>query len=363
MKKHLAVLLLAACARAPAAPPDAVPVPPAKDGEVKLDAKAQPFIGVVPVTAGTNGPVLRAPAHVTFRDEAHAPLASPFAGRVVKVHVQTGDKVAVNDPLVTLDCPDAAAARTALLTASAAVKEARAALDRENRMLAQGVGIAREQLAAETHLSEAEAELARAQSAATFAGTGTGTTVVLRAPIAGRVIARKATVGATVQAGAEPIVEVGDPAALWVIADVFERDLPLVKEGAKAALELPGRPEPIAGTVASVGTTVTAGLRTVPVRIALDAVPADVRPGTWGRARIASTEAGLSLPTEAVLIRDGKDTVVYVEASDPRTFTRRAVSVGQPVDGKVQVLSGLTEGEKVVVKGALLLDGSADQLL
>ncbi len=65
---------------------------------------------------------------------------------------------------------------------------------------------------------------------------------------------------------------------------------------------------------------------------------------------------------EAVLIRDGTDTVVYVEKG-PRTFHRRAVTVGRPSDGRVQVLSGLEPGERVVVKGALLLDGAADQLL
>lgn len=358
----LLALCCFACARpVPPPAPEAAAAPPT-DGEVRLAEVSRPFIGVEPIALHENGPLLRAPAHVAFRDEAHAQLGAPFAGRVVRVHVQAGDTVGPNDPLVTLDCPDAAAARTALATATAAEKEARAALDREQRMLAQGVGIEREQLAAETRLSEAEAELARARSAAAFAGGGTGTTVVLRSPIAGKVIARKVTVGTTVQAGGEAIIEVGDPRALWVVADVFERDLPFVREGAKVQIELPSRAEPFEGTVASVGSTVTAGLRTVPVRIAFDATVADVRPGTYGRVRIASSELGLSLPTEAVLIRDGKETVVYVEASGAR-FLRRAVQVGQPVEGRVQVISGLTPGEKVVVKGALLLDGSADQLL
>jgi cobalt-zinc-cadmium efflux system membrane fusion protein len=63
-----------------------------------------------------------------------------------------------------------------------------------------------------------------------------------------------------------------------------------------------------------------------------------------------------------VLIKDGKESVVYVE-KDPLTFERRTVSVAQPVGGRVQITSGLAPGDKVVVKGALLLDGSAEQLL
>ncbi len=78
--------------------------------------------------------------------------------------------------------------------------------------------------------------------------------------------------------------------------------------------------------------------------------------------RSTRADAGLTLPVNAVLIKDGKDPVVYVQ-KDPLTFVRRRVVVAQPVEGRVQIVSGLSPGEKVVVRGALLLDGSADQLL
>ena len=81
-----------------------------------------------------------------------------------------------------------------------------------------------------------------------------------------------------------------------------------------------------------------------------------------GRADVAvASVTALSLPTEAVLVK-GKDTVVYVEKS-PNTFERRAVAVAAPFNGRVRILSGIAAGEKVVVKGALLLDGSAEQVL
>jgi cobalt-zinc-cadmium efflux system membrane fusion protein len=70
----------------------------------------------------------------------------------------------------------------------------------------------------------------------------------------------------------------------------------------------------------------------------------------------------VTLPTSAVLIKDGSNPVVYVQ-KDPLTYLRRPVVLAQPVEGRVQIVSGLSPGEKVVVRGALLLDGSADQLL
>jgi cobalt-zinc-cadmium efflux system membrane fusion protein len=331
------------------------------DGVIRVPETSLPFIEVEQVAARDNAAVLRAPARVAFRDGAVSKLGAPLAGRVERVHVQTGDRVQSGDALVTLDCPDAASARAALSTARAARREARAALERQNRMLAQGVGTEREQLEAERRLAEAEAEFARAEAAVRFVGNSRGTTVVLRSPITGTVVSRDATVGAAVEPGGEPLVEVGDPSDLWMVADVFDRDLHLVGEGMRAQVELPSIDEPLVGHVVSLGAVVEGSARTAPVRITLEQKHELLRPGMFGRARIESPEQALALPTAAVLIK-GVDTIVYVQ-TDAGTFTRRPVVVGHPVEGKVMVRSGISSGERVVVEGALLLDGAAEQLL
>ena len=344
--------------------PDALPAvepPSATSGVVEVPEASRPFIEVERVEARGKAAMLRAPARVAFRDGAVSRLGAPLAGRVVQVHVQTGDRVAAGDPLVTLDCPEAASSRAALSSARAAQREAEAALDRHNRMMAQGVGTERERLEAERRLAEAEAELARAQAAVRFVGKSRGTTVVLRSPIAGKVVSRNATVGAAVEAGGAPLVEVGDPAELWVVADVFDRDLHLVREGMLAQIELPFLAEPLTGRVTSLGAVVEGSARTAPVRIDLDHGDELLRPGMFARVHITSPDEVLALPTAAVLIK-GQQTIVYVEQG-PNSFAARPVVVGHPVEGKVVVRSGVTMGEPVVVRGALLVDGAADQLL
>lgn len=328
---------------------------------MQVPEASRPFIRVERAAAAGSAAVIRAPARVAFRDGAVSRLGAPLSGRVERVHVQTGDRVKAGDPLVTLDCPDAASSRAALSTARAAHSAARAALDRQIRMLEQGVGTERERLEAERNLAEAEAELARAQAAVRFVGNSQGTTVVIRSTIAGTVVSRKATVGAAVEPGGEPLVEVGDPSELWVVADVFERDLHLIREGMRAVVELPSMQQPLVGNVASVGAVVEGSARTAPVRIALEQKHELLRPGMFGRVRIESGEPALALPAAAVLIKD-RQTVVYVETA-PGKYTRRPVSVGHPVDGKVVVWSGVAPGDPVVVHGALLLDGAAEQLL
>jgi cobalt-zinc-cadmium efflux system membrane fusion protein len=252
--------------------------------------------------------------------------------------------------------------RASAAVAEASLREARIELERQRRMQQEGVGIERDVVGTETKVSAAEAELARVEAGAVSIGKGTASAVVVRAPIAGIVISRKASVGMAVQHGGDPLVEIGDASALWVVADVFERDLSHVRPGAKSRITFPSVNGEMEGRVTSVGAVVASGLRTAPVFLAVDAHGTTLRPGMYGRVDIDVADAGVTLPVTAVLIKDGKDPVVYVQR-DPLTFIRRRVVVAQPVEGRVQIVSGLSPGEKVVVRGALLLDGASDQLL
>ncbi|MCL2825329.1 MAG: efflux RND transporter periplasmic adaptor subunit, partial [Polyangiaceae bacterium] len=249
-----------------------------------------------------------------------------------------------------------------LAMARASWRQARAALDRQNTMMEQGVGTERERLDAEKQLAEAQAELSRAEAAVRFVGGNAGTTVVVRSPIAGTVVSRNATVGAAADPGGESLVEVGDPSELWIVADVFERDLHLVREGAAVQVELPSVPDALVGTVVSVGAVVEGNTRAAPVRVMLENYSGLLRPGMFGRARIQSPDSATAIPIEAVLLKDGRQTVVYLETGEGE-YARRSVVVAQPADGKVLVMSGISVGDRVVVRGALLLDGAAEQLL
>lgn len=333
------------------------------DQTVTVSDASRLYITTQAVALDAAAAVVRAPARVAFRDGAVSQINLPVPGRVTSVLVKTGDRVKTGDPLLTLTSPEAAAARASLAAAQAEADAARQELARQDKMAASGVGIESERVAAQAKLRESVAELARAQSTAGLLGNGGGSTIVVRAPIDGTVISRRATVGTVAEPGGEPLIELGNPTALWVVADVFERDLAQVHEGAGVSVELSAALAPVRGKVASVGSALTGSMRTAPVYIALDEGADSIRAGMFARASIeAPAGETIVLPAEAVLIEDGKKTIVYVEQSAGK-YAPRPVSVGRSVDGKVQVLSGLRPGEKVVVKGALLLDSAAEQLL
>jgi len=370
------VVWMAACSPAAGetvsfSPPTSTPRP---DGTVRLDKQSRPYVGVEKVALGAASPVVLAPARIAFRDGAVSQVNLPIAGRITAIHVKTGDRVKAGDPLVTISSPDAAASRAQL---AAAIAEHDAAVQesaRQDAMAKSGVGVDSERVTTQAHLRQSEAELARAQSTVAMLGGGGGPTVVLRAPIDGTVIARHASVGAVAQPGGDPLFEIGNPSSLWVVADVFERDLAQVHDGAAVDIELPTRGG-AAGHVVSVGSALTGALRTAPVYIAFDEVPGagapgaaapgapGVRAGMFARAAIkAPAGQTVVLPAESVLIEDGKTYVVYVRVGDD-LFAPRKVEVGRSIDGRVEVLSGVAPGDEVVTRGALLIEGAAEQLL
>jgi cobalt-zinc-cadmium efflux system membrane fusion protein len=375
MSRHFVSLVLVlfgtACSRHAATIPvlaaDAsagVPTGPPRDDLIHLPAASLPYLSVEPVTLGDGAATVRAPGKVAFRDGAVASVGPPVAGRVAVVHVQVGDRVAEGDVLATLASPAAAKARAELARARVAMAAADDHLRRESEMVARGVGLEVERVDAATKRDQAAAELARASEAARFLGDGDGDTVTVRAPIAGTILQRSAAVGTSVELGA-PLVEVGDPSALWIVAEVYEGDLASVRVGAPATVTLATIPEPITGRVTAIGTALEQGLRRAPVYVAVDAERvAGLRPNTYARVAITgSGAAAVSVPVGAVLIEDGRRSVVYVEQGEG-AFARRDVSVGSSTDAdRVQVTAGLAPGERVVMRGALLLDRTAEQLL
>ncbi len=358
--------LFAGCAAAADTPPTFSP-PPAvaqPDSTVDIDPGSRPYVTSSVVALEADAPVVRAPARVAFRDGAVSQINLPIAGRVTAVHVATGDRVKAGDPLITLSSPEAAAARASLAAALAEHDATRKELTRQDQMATSGVGIESERVAAQAKLRQSEAELARAQTTAGILGGGGGSTIVLRAPFDGTVINRRVSVGSVAAPGGEPLIEIGNPTALWVVADVFDRDLVQVHEGAAVEIEVGAGDKPLHGKVASIGSALTGSMRTAPVYVALDADATDaIRAGMFAHAIIkAAVGQSIVLPAEAVLVKSGKRYVVYVEQADKR-FVPRDVTVGRSVDGRVQILSGVSPGEHVVTKGALLIDGAAEQLL
>jgi membrane fusion protein, heavy metal efflux system len=330
---------------------------------VELPAAARSYLSVEAILPQADTVTAQAPGRVEFRESGVARLGAPLAGKVERVNVRDGALVNTGDPIVTLYSPAAAAARADLIRAESADRAALDRLARENDAVARGVGLEVERVEARAQREEARAELDRARETVRLIGPGEGDTVVVRAPIDGTVLAIHAALGASVDPAGEPLAELGNPGALWVVALVSEEDLDSVHPGDTATITAGPARTPLDGRVVSVGAAPEADVRRTPVYVEATADPSPLRSGMY--VRVALHDPGpdvLSVPTSAIVIKDGRHSLVYVEHEDGK-FERREVTAGRAEQERVRILSGLSPGERVVVRGALLLDGAAEQLL
>lgn len=337
----------------------------AKDATRSLQVASgqKQFLVVEAAGAAAAGEKLLLPGRVTFRPQAQSAVGAAVPGRVSAVLVRAGEVVKSGAPLLTIDSADAAAARATLDQATTRLASAEYLYKRQTEMVEKGVGLEVERQEAEAKLKEARSEQERARTTAGMIGAGQGIRFTVRAPSDGVVVAIRAAVGAVVAPGGEALVELGDPKRLQVVAQVPEGELRRVVVGQEAEVELPALALRAAARVETLSPRVDPESRRAQLYLAFAKPAEGLRAGMLAQVvmRVAVEDA-LSVPVTAVLIKDGKRRVVYVERPDGG-FEARDVQTGRNRDGRVTILRGLKAGERIVVRGALLLDSQAEQLL
>ena len=182
-----------------------------------------------------------------------------------------------------------------------------------------------------------------------------GKPLELKASIDGVIIERAATAGELVDKS-KAIYTISDPAQLWAIAEVKERDIAVVKLGQDAAFTTLAFPdEKFHGKVVLIGNQVETGSRTVEVRIAVDNADGRLKPGMFADVEIVTTilDNVLIIPDSA-LETDGANQIVFV-ALDGNKFEKRTVKLGLEQSGRVQILDGVKAGEQIVTTGGFIL--------
>lgn len=332
------------------------------DGALRVVPGSMSFLQVEAFGQGAVRALVRAPGRVAFRDGAVSEVGAPVAGRVTAVTAALGQRVRRGEALFTIASQAAASLRAEVARNDVLLRAAQADAARQRQMVDRGVGVPADLAVAEARVAETRALLAGLRSSLGTLGQGSAASVVVRAPIDGIVLARTASLGNAVEPGGAALFTLGEPAAVRVVAEVFERELSLVREGASATLSLPSLPQPVRARVDASGANVDPETRRAPVYLTVLDDAAALRAGMFATVTIeASGDASPGLPVAAVLLKEGGRTVVYV-ARDANTFVMREVQVGHPVEGRVPVFGGLAAGERVATRGALLLDGAADIL-
>ena len=317
---------------------------------------------------------------VDFDQRRFAHVSPRVGGRVEATLAEVGDHVRSGQVLARVDSIELGKAIGDYLQARARAELARETFEREQSLFADRVSSQQEMLSAQAAAREADAALRGAEEHLHLLGLSDNQVRTLgydqprasvyevRAPFAGTVVERHATLGEMVEPQA-PLFQVADLSRVWVWIDVFERDLARVHLGDDVELHVEAFPgSAFEGKLVYLGSRVETESRTARARIEVPNPEGRLRPGMFARVRISDPHAAdgeaesvsvLAVP-ETALQRDGDQFVAYVALGDGR-FETRKVRTGRKGDGFVEVLDGLSAGESVAVAGTFVLKSEASK--
>jgi cobalt-zinc-cadmium efflux system membrane fusion protein len=293
-----------------------------------------------------------------------ARLAARVSARVVEVRVKEGERVKAGQVVAVLESPELARARATLTSALARARSARLNAQRVNNLEAKALAAGQEVAAAQAEAEALEAEVAAArQTLAAFGtdalqGEGAVARMSLRAPLGGFVLARDAVPGQTVDAE-HVIATIGDLDHAYFLGRIFEKDLALLRAGARVEVRLNAYPAVVFdGSVESIGKQLDPTARTVIARILVQNRDDLLKVGLFGSARVVTSRLAaqrprIVVPLDAVTKIATKDVVFVLQ--DDGDFEVHPVTPGRTAGSRVEILTGLREGERVVVAGVFTL--------
>jgi Cu(I)/Ag(I) efflux system membrane fusion protein/cobalt-zinc-cadmium efflux system membrane fusion protein len=325
-------------------------------GGIVIDPVTAQNMGIrtAPVERRDLSRTLRTVGLVTYEESRQYSINSKIDGWIEKLHVnQTGQMVRKGQPLLEIYSPELVAAQQEYLLA---LDSGRRLAESPFPEIADG---ARRLLdASRTRLSYwdiSEKQIRELEQTRQLRKT-----LTLYSPYGGIVTEKKTFEGMRVMTG-EELLQISDISSVWVNADIYEFEVPWVKVGQLAQVELPFVPGRVfVGKVSFVYPYLEPKTRTAQLRIVLANPGFELKPDMYANVRIETEPVAnvLAIPDHAVL-NSGKGQTVFVALGEGR-FEPRAVQTGVTNDeGYIQILSGLSEGEQVVTSAQFMLDSES----
>lgn len=367
--------------------------PPSTPGVFKPTPAQWANLTLAPVSSLGFQPGIETDGQIAANDDHTTQMFSPYSGRITKVFVAAGDRVTKGQPIYAIAAAEFAQGESDLGTAAQGVVAAQTQLTvaesnakRQSDLLKvsgaalKDVQQSQADLAtAQNNLRTAQAALAAARARARIlgqsdaeiaaleqapAGRGANAETIVRAPISGVVTARTAGVGqfvASAQSGSTTgLFTISDLSTVWLVANVREADSGEMRIGAPITAHTLAYPDKVfQGRVRFVSPVIDPNTRRLTVRAEIANPGQLLRPQMFAQMFVGTGEAASapSVPEGAVLY-EGDTARVWVARAD-HTLTLRPIKVRRLHDGQVEVLEGLTPGERVVNGGSLFIDNAS----
>jgi membrane fusion protein, heavy metal efflux system len=346
----------------PEAPPptNALELSPSQLGAVKIVAAGTYLFPVDEEAVGS----------ISFADNLAVQVFPSYQGKILESLGQLGDKVQKGQPLYTIESPDLIQAESTLIGAAATLELTTKELARATELRKTNGVSEREWEQATSDEQTAEGALKAARDAVRVFGKTDAEidqivqsrridpALVVRSPISGQITTFDAPVGLFVQPGNPPApYTVANVFIKWMLADVVESEIPLVRVGDPVRVKVMAYPDhEFQGRVSKIYASVDPNTHRVTIRSEIRDSRDELRPGMLANfvIRIHKPVESVAIP-ESGVVREGDGTMTAWVTSDRRHFSQRTVRVGLRVNGQAQILEGLQRGELVVSDGAVFL--------
>jgi len=357
MKKHIEILSVLALAVVPLTACKHAP-PPAEKQPTNVG------IETTIVHSSQNTDYLEVPAHVTA-DPAHVVhIYPPLSGRILGLNILPGQNVAKGQVIAQLQSNDIAVARADFEKAKIEVIRADSALKRGKLLLAHDVlsqaDFAELQATDEVAHSELDRTRQRIHELG-FAENSVTDTVALRAPISGVVLDIGTATGEMQRSldNATSIATIANLDTVWIVGDVFERDLATLRPGRSVDVVIPAYPDlKLTGRINNVSDALDPTTHTLKLRVVLPNPKHLLKSDMFATIRIAGAARTTFIVPDTAVLHEADKTFVFVVNSSGK-FDQRAVTIGRTLNSgtikNIEVLSGLNDGDKVVTTGGALL--------
>lgn len=331
---------------------------------------------IEPVASTTFRPSIEVTGTVAFDGDRSTQLACPISGPVSRILVEPGAHVVAGQVLALVSSPDYAEA-----VANYRKTEATAAnlghIAEMNQKLFDNDALAKRELEqsqadAASAVADREAALEQLRGLGIDSsgladirahGVVPGGQGEIRAPIEGTVVEKLISPGQLLQAGTTPCFTIAGLSSVWVMANVFETDLPYVANGDEVEVRLTDDTAHVyRGRVTYVGALVDPNSRATSVRVLTSNPDHGLRRDMYVRAIIHSRRlrTGILLPVSAVL-RDEQNLPFVFTVRNDTGYVRQPVTIGSRFGDRLEVTAGLKPGDQVIGDGGLFLQFAESQ--
>lgn len=315
---------------------------------------------------------IQATANIKPNEYKLTHVSPRIEGKAVRVIAELGDRVKAGQVLALLDSIELGYKKSAFRQAQTNLEVDRKNFEREKRLFEQQISSEKDFLNAQGAYQRSLAALQAVHEALELVGLSHQdieaisrkedghfplSSFPLTAPQQGTILARHITPGELITPRDKPFT-IADLTTVWILLDVYEKDLAGVRVGADVRMTVDAYPsETFRGGVVYLGNLVNPNTRTVEARVEIPNPDGRLRPGMFARATIVSSMSKgkkvLVVPQDAIQHIE-EQPVAFVE-EQPGTYEKRTVTLGSEDEPYVEILNGLTEGERVVTKGSFYL--------